>query len=62
MASHFEAYAYAITEHEIGTKDFIYRQEKLHQQPSRTDNNCRLCKKEVEDVTHILSRYSKMFI
>ena len=34
--------------------------EKLHQQISTTDNKCRLCKKEFEDVTHILCNCSKM--
>ena len=60
MTSHFEAYACAITEQEIGSKNLIHRREKLHQQPSITDNKCRLCKKEGEDVTHILSSCSKM--
>ena len=46
MTSYFETYACAITEQEIGSKDFIHRREKLHQQPSTTDNNYRLCKKE----------------
>ena len=60
MTSHFEAYACAITKQEIGSKDVILQQEKLHQQPSTTDNKCLLCKKEVEDVTHILNSCSKM--
>ena len=60
MTLHFEAYACAITEQEIGSEDLIPRREKLHQQPSTTGNKCRLCKKEVEDVTHILSSCSKM--
>ena len=60
MTSLFEAYACAITEQEIGSKDLIHWREKLNQQPSTTDNNCHLCKKEVEDVTHILNSSSKM--
>ena len=60
MTSHFEAYVCAITEQEIGSKYLIHRREKLHQQPSATDNKCWLCKKEVDDVIHILSICSKM--
>ena len=60
MRSHFEAYTCPITEQEISSKDLIHRREKLHEQPSTTDNKCRLYKKEVEDVTHILSSCSKM--
>ena len=60
MTSHFEAYACAITEQEIGSNDLTHQQEKLHLQPSTTDNKYRLCKKEVKDVTHILSSCSEM--
>ena len=60
MTSHFEASTCAITKQKIGSKDLIHRREKLHQEPSTTDNKCRLCKKEAEDVTHILSSCSKM--
>ena len=60
MTSHFEAYACAITKKEIGTNDLIHRLEKLHEQPSAKHNKCQLCKKEIEDVTHILSSCSKM--
>ena len=60
MTSHFEAYVCAITEQETSTKDLIHRQQKLDQQPSTTGNKCRLCNKEVEDVTHIFSSCSKM--
>ena len=60
MTSHFEAYACAITEQQIGLKDLLHWWEKLHQQPSTTDNKCWLCKKELEDVTHILSSCSKI--
>ena len=59
MTSHFETYAYVITEEEIGSKDLIHRREKLHQQPSTTDNKYRLCRKKVEDVNHILSSCCK---
>ena len=50
MTSPFKAYASAITEQEIGSKDLLNGREKLHQHPSTTDNKCRLCKKEGEDV------------
>ena len=60
MTSHFEAYTCAITEQEIGTKDSIYRREKLHQQTSGADDKCRLCKKEEQDLTHFLISCSKI--
>ena len=47
--SHFEAYACAIEEQEIGTKDIIYRRQKLHNQQPINDNRCRLCKQHVEE-------------
>ena len=58
MTSHFEAYACTIQEQEIGTKDLISRHNKkvgLH-----TDNRCRLCKNQLEDVLHIISGCSRM--
>ena len=58
MSSHFEAYACAIQEQEIGTKDLISRRNKkvgVH-----TDNRCRLCKNQVEDMFHVISSCSRM--
>ena len=58
MTSHFEAYACAIQEQEIGTKDLISRRNK--KVGLRTDNRCRLCQNQVEDVFHIISSCSRM--
>ena len=50
MTSHFEAYACAIQEQEIGTKNLISRRnEKIGVD---TDNRCRLWQDQVEDVFH----------
>ena len=51
MASHFEVYVCAIQEQEIETK------EKVRVD---TDNRCRLCKNQVEDIFHVISSYSRM--
>ena len=58
MTSHFEAYASAIQEQEIGAKDLISRRNKKI--GVRTDNRCRLCQNQVEDVFHIISSCSRM--
>ena len=58
MTSHSEAYACAIQEQEIGTKDLISRRNK--KVGLRTDNRCRLCQNQVEDVFHIISSCSRM--
>ena len=60
ISSHFEAYACAIHEQEIGTKDLINRRERKNNQQPSTDNKCRLCKYQVEDVIHVISSCSKM--
>ena len=55
MTSHFEAYACAIQEQEVGTKDLVNRRNKkvgVH-----TDNRC---KNQVEDVFHIIRSCSRM--
>ena len=60
MASRFEAYACAITKQKIDLKYLIHRRVKMHQQRTAADNKCRLCKKPVQDVTHVLSSFSKV--
>ena len=58
MTSQFEAYAWALQEQEIGTKDLISQHNKkvgVH-----ADNCCRLCKNQVEDMFHIISSCSRM--
>ena len=58
MTSHFEASACAIQEQEIGTKDLINQHNKkvgVH-----TDDCCRLCKNQVQDMFHVISSCSRM--
>ena len=59
-SSHFEAYACAIQEGEIGTKDLIYRRSRKNNVPVKHDNKCRLCKSQVEDIAHVISSCPKM--
>ena len=58
MTSHFEAYACTIQEQEIGTKDLISRRNK--KVAVCTNNRCKLCQNQVEDVFHIISSCSRM--
>ena len=60
IPSHFEAYTFVIHEQEIGTKDLIYRRELENNQQLNNDNKCCLCNVHVENVTHIISSFSKM--
>ena len=60
ITSHFEAYACAIQEQEIGTKDLIYRRERKNNHHPKSDNKCRLCKSQVEDIAHVISSCPKM--
>ena len=63
MTSHFESYALAIQQQEIGTKDLLYRRAVRHNQPNggnKMSNKCRLCKIKVEDIAHIISGCPKM--
>ena len=57
LSSHFEGYANAILEQEIYTKSlFSKRKSCLHQ----IDNKCRLCKRKIEDVSHVIAGCEKM--
>ena len=58
ITSHLEAYTCAIQEQEIGTKDLISRRNKNVGVPS--NNCCRLCQNQIEDVFHIISSCSRM--
>ena len=60
ITSHFESYAFAISEQEINTKDLNYRRNKAQNPTVYIDNKCRLCKTSVEDVFHILCSCPKM--
>ena len=55
LTSHFTAYACAVEEQEIATK---YLNNKRHRDEGKTpsiSNKCRLCKTNIEDITHIVS-------
>ena len=60
ISSYFEAYACAIQEGEIGTKDLIYRRDRKNNVPIKHDHKCRLCKSQVEDIAHVISSCPKM--
>ena len=62
ITSHFEGYAFAIKEQEINTKDLQYRRDKKSGKQPTSNNRCRLCKYQVEDVNHIISSCSKMSV
>ena len=60
IASHFESYAFAISEQEINTKDLNYRRNKAQNSTAYMHNKCRLWKASVEDVFHVLCSCPKM--
>ena len=51
LTSHFEAYACAIREQEIGTKDPIFRREQKQGKQPINKNKCRLWKDQVKNIT-----------
>ena len=55
LTSHFEGYIAAIQEQEIPTKYLINKRARDAEKEPRSDNKCRLCKTNVEDVIHIIS-------
>ena len=60
MTSHFEGYFHALYEQEINTKDLQYRREKKPGLQSKDNKKCRLCKVNVEDITHVISSCPNM--
>ena len=55
MTSHFKAYACAIQEQEIATKYLIHKRQRDNGITPSSDNKCRLCRTNIEDITHIIS-------
>ena len=49
MTSHFEGYAHALYQQKIH-----YRREKRACLQPKHNNKCRLCKVNVEDITHVI--------
>ena len=60
LTSHFEAYACAVREQEIGTKDLIFRRERKHGKQPTSNNKYLLGKDQVEDITHVISSCGKL--
>ena len=55
LTSHFVAYACAIEEQEIATKYLLNKRQRDEGKTPTINNKCRLCKTNVEDITHIIS-------
>ena len=55
ITSHFAAYACAIQDQEIATKYLINKRQRDSGTLPTVNNRCRLCKSNIEDVTHIIS-------
>ena len=60
LASHFTAYACAIEEQEIATKYLIKKRQLDEGKTPTISNKCRVCKRNIEDITHIISAYPMM--
>ena len=60
LASHFTVYAYAAEEQEIATKYLINKRQRDEGKTPTISNKCRLCKTNIEDITHIISAYPMM--
>ena len=55
LTSHFTAYACAVEEQEIVTKYLINKRQRDEGKTPTISNKCRLCKTNIEDITHIIS-------
>ena len=55
LTSTFVAYAYTIQEQEIATKYLINKRQRDFGSLPTVTSRCRLCKSNIEDVTHIIS-------
>ena len=61
LTSHFIAYACAIEEQKIATKYLINKRQRDEGKTPTISNECRLCKKNIEDIiTHIIGVCSMM--
>ena len=55
LTSNFAAYACAIQEQEISTKYLINKRQRDSGVQPTVNNRCRLCKSNIEDITHVIS-------
>ena len=55
LTSNFAAYPCAIQEQEISTKYLINKRQRDSGVPPTVNNRCRLCKSNIEDITHVIS-------
>ena len=53
--SHFTAYACTVEEQEIATKYLINKRQRDEGKTPTISNKCRLCKINIEDITHMIS-------
>ena len=60
MTSYFEGYLAAIRDQEIPTKFLKHKRQTDAGITPAGNNNCRLCKSNVEDVNHIISSCNQM--
>ena len=60
ITSQFKGYLGAIQDQEIPTKSLVHKRQIESGQSPTTNNKCRLCKINIEDVNHIISSCPKM--
>ena len=60
LTSEFEGYIHAIQEQEISTKYLVNKRELDSGKPATSDNKCRLCRRQVEDISHVIGNCEKM--
>ena len=60
LTSHFAAYACAVEEQEIAAKYLINKRQRDERKTPTISNKFRLCKTNIEDITHIISACSMM--
>ena len=60
LTSHFAAYACAVEEQEIAAKYLINKRQRDERKTPTISNKFRLCKTNIEDITHFISACSMM--
>jgi len=60
LSSHFEGYIQAIQEQEIGTKYLMRKRAIRSGKEVIVDDKCRLCRKHVEDISHVIAGCERM--
>ena len=62
ITSQFEGYLGAIQDQETSTKFLVHKRQIDSDQSPTTNDKCRLCKINIEDVNHIISSCPEMSI